>query len=123
MKRLIFLCAVLSLSLLGCGGGGGTSGSVALSTLTVEIQGGGTYLLTGTATFTPPPGKSPVGTEMKITADMITTTFSQTVSLDSTGTAQIAFSASQPTTLGVAMVDVAVGDLKAHKEVVVAAYP
>ena len=127
MKRLVFLCAAVGMLMCGCGSGDGagsnTNGTLSMSDLSVTVQGGGTYLVTGTATYTPPAAKVPNGLQMNIVANLVTKTFTQTVTLDSTGTAQLSFSASQPSVLGVAMIDASVGDLKAHKEAIVPAFP
>jgi hypothetical protein len=125
MKRLIFLCATMSLFLFGCGSGNGagssTNGSLSLSELAVTIQPGGTFLVTGTATYTPPIGKFPNGAQMDISANLVTKSFSQIATLDSTGVVQISFSAPQPSSPGVVLVDASIGDLKGHKEATIAA--
>jgi hypothetical protein len=125
MKRLILLFAAMSLFLFGCGSGNGagssTNGSLTLSDLAVTIQPGGTFLVTGTATYLPPIDKVPNGAQINISANLVTKTFSNTATLDSTGVVQISYSAPQPSSPGVVMVDASIGDLKVHKEATIAA--
>jgi len=121
VKKFFLLCFILCIALLGCGDSGNTNGTLVLSELTATVRADGTYLVTGTATYTPGGGKQATGTEMSVSANLITAQYHNTVSMQTSGNVDISYSAPQPSSPGVATVDVSVGDLKQHKEVAVAA--
>lgn len=123
--RLIAYLLVLIISSLlqGCGSGSGnnTNGSLSVSDLTITDQTGGTYLVSGTATYTPPSGKEPTGEQISFNASFRTPTGtptirSNTVYLDSTGIAQFpAYFITQGTEPVLVTVMASIGGLSAQK--------
>ena len=123
-RLIAYLLVLIIFSLLqGCGSGSGnnTNGSLSVSDLTITDQTGGTYLVSGTATYTPPSGKEPTGAEISFNASFRTptgapTTRSNTVYLDSTGIAQFpAYFITQGTEPVLVTVMASIGGLSAQK--------
>lgn len=122
--RLIayMLLLFIFIMLQGCGSGSGsdTNGSLTVSSLTVTDQTGGTYLVAGTATYIPPAGKVPNGAQISLNASFSTptgtpTTRSNTVTLDSTGTAPFSYFVTQGTEPVLVTVIASIGDLTSLK--------
>ena len=68
MKKLLLLCVVLSMCMLGCGSDKDTSGTLTLSDITVTDLSGGRFKVEAVATYAPDAGKEATGAEINFTA-------------------------------------------------------
>ena len=69
MKKILFLCVVLSISMFGCGGSDPeTAGTLTMSDIASTDLSGGTYKVDATAAYAPDSGKEATGAEINFTA-------------------------------------------------------
>lgn len=68
MKKLLLLCVVLSMCMLGCGSDKDTSGTLTLSDITPTDLSSGTFKVEAVATYAPDTGKEATGAEIDFTA-------------------------------------------------------